>query len=186
MKKKKVTLQIIGICLMMLFLCEGCKGQQIQMTEEISEEPSSQKEEESHQQICVYVCGAVVSPGVYELKEGSRICDGISVAGGLSEGAYIDRINQAELLSDGQMLRIPTIKEVEQEALEAEKNGLVNINQASCEELMTLPGIGQSKAEAIISYREEHGAFQSTEEIMNISGIKEKAYEKVKDSITVD
>ena len=51
---------------------------------------------------------------------------------------------------------------------------------------MTLPGIGQSKAEAIISYREEHGAFQSTEEIMNISGIKEKAYEKVKDSITVD
>ena len=151
MKKKKVTLQIIGICLMMLFLCEGCKGQQIQMTEEISEEPSSQKEEESHQQICVYVCGAVVSPGVYELKEGSRICDGISVAGGLSEGAYIDRINQA-----------------------------------SCEELMTLPGIGQSKAEAIISYREEHGAFQSTEEIMNISGIKEKAYEKVKDSITVD
>ena len=100
--------------------------------------------------------------------------------------AYIDRINQAELLSDGQMLRIPTIEEVEQEALEAEKNGLVNINQASCEELMTLPGIGQSKAEAIISYREEHGAFQSTEEIMNISGIKEKAYEKVKDSITVD
>ena len=186
MKRKKVTLQIIGICLMMLFLCEGCKEQEIQMTEEISEEPSSQKEEESHRQICVYVCGAVVSPGVYELKEGSRICDGIAVAGGLSEVAYIDRINQAELLSDGQMLRIPTIEEVEQEALEAEKNGLVNINQASCEELMTLPGIGQSKAEAIISYREEHGAFQSTEEIMNISGIKEKAYEKVKDSITVD
>lgn len=190
MRKKQWKLQIIGVCLMTLFLCPGCGKQEVRMTQQDAEESPQLTEnsdkESGNEKIFVYLCGEVVSPGVYELDAKSRVCDGIAAAGGLSENAAAEQINQAEHLEDGQMIKIPSMEEIENHAQEENKSGLININQAGAEELMTLPGIGQSKADAIISYREKNGSFKDTQEIMNISGIKEKAYEKIKDSITVD
>lgn len=160
---------------------------------DIKEEKSDSEKEKSAENIFVYVCGAVQKPGVYELLPGQRICDAIAAAGGLSEQAAGDSLNQAEVLSDGQMLRVLTIEEAAaateqagQETAESSHDGRVDINTADVSALMSLPGIGQSKADAIIAYRNEHGAFKAPEELMNISGIKEGVYQKIKDSIKVN
>ena len=154
----------------------------------------------------VHICGAVNRPGVYTFPEGSRVCDAVEAAGGLSEDAAESLLNQAALLSDGLQIVVPTLEEAEglsrQTASsgifssdisgagsaaggEEAGNGLVNINTATLEELMTLPGIGQTRAEAIVAYRDEQGGFQSIEDIMNVSGIKEGSFAKLKDRITV-
>ena len=143
--------------------------------------------EPAAQTLCVYVCGEVKSPGVYELPEGSRIVDAVEAAGGMTEAASGTWLNLAEPVSDGQKIEVPS----EMEAAELEKvqqeaqSGLVNLNTASAEELMTLTGIGESKAEAILSYREEHGGFEKPEELMEIPGIKEGVFEKIRDQVTV-
>lgn len=143
--------------------------------------------EPAAQTLCVYVCGEVKSPGVYELLEGSRIVDAVEAAGGMTEAASGTWLNLAEPVSDGQKIEVPSeteaseLEKVQQEA----QSGLVNLNTASAEELMTLTGIGESKAEAILSYREEHGGFEKPEELMEIPGIKEGVFEKIRDQVTV-
>lgn len=147
---------------------------------DIQEEEEDVKVQES---IFVYVCGAVLEQGVYELPFGSRVYEAILMAGGFREDAATTVVNQAELLEDGVKLYIPTIAEAVAE--QAEEDGRVNLNSATKEELMTLPGVGESRAESIIQYREENGSFQAIEEIMQVSGIKEGLYEKIKELITV-
>lgn len=166
---------------------------QTEGNKDIKEGKSDSEKEKSTENIFVYVCGAVQKPGVYEFLPGQRICDAIAAAGGLSEQAAGDSLNQAEVLSDGQMLRVLTTEEAaaatvqpEQETAESSRDGRVDINTADASALMSLPGIGQSKADAIIAYRNEHGAFKAPEELMNISGIKEGVYQKIKDSIKVN
>ena len=147
--------------------------------------------------IVVYICGEVNKPGVYELEPGSRIFDAINVAGGYSKDAYVESVNLAQVISDEQMIYIPSADDV-QNMTEGQiiantvditrnstSNSKVNINTASISELTTIPGIGESKANKIISYRTEHGKFNSIEDIMNISGIKEGLFNKVKDYICV-
>lgn len=136
----------------------------------------------------VYICGAVAEPGVYEVPEGGRICDALELAGGLTAEAEPTALNQAQTVEDGQMIRVPTREEarLEAEAEQTAEDGRVNINTATVQELMELPGIGASKAESIVSYREEHGAFSRPEELMNITGIKSGVYEKIRESIRVD
>lgn len=140
--------------------------------------------------IFVYVCGAVNQPGVYELESGKRICDALEAAGGLREDAAAESLNQAQPVSDGQMVRVPVMGEEEQSqdgtSAAGVDDGRININTASVQSLMQLPGIGESKAEAIIAYREEHGAFSAVEDLMKISGIKEGVFQKIKDSVTVN
>lgn len=137
--------------------------------------------------IYVHICGAVSAPGVYELPEGSRIFEAVEAAGGFTEEAAQASLNLAQVISDEEQIVILTKEEVESKArMEREQQaGIVNLNTASKEQLMTLPGIGESRAEDIIRYRKESGGFQSVEEIMNVPGIKESAYLKIKDSITV-
>ncbi len=166
---------------------------QTEGNKDIKEGKSDSEKEKSTENIFVYVCGAVQKPGVYEFLPGQRICDAIEAAGGLSEQAAGDSLNQAEVLSDGQMLRVLTTEEAAaatvqpgQETAESSRDGRVDINTANASALMSLPGIGQSKADAIIAYRNEHGAFKAPEELMNISGIKEGVYQKIKDSIKVN
>lgn len=148
----------------------------------------------------VYVCGAVMEAGVYQLAEGSRICDALVAAGGMTEDAMETYLNQAELLVDGQMIYVPTQEEAENQDWTSttsagastgastgenqESSGLVNINTASKEELMTLTGIGEAKAESIIDYRETNGFFSSIEDIQNITGIKEGVFTQIEDEIT--
>lgn len=177
---------VLFLC--MLFFSTGCGKEQEVYLEEGQKEDIPRQEEESagQESIFVYVCGAVQKPGVYELEADRRVCDALEVAGGLTGEAAAENLNQAETLSDGQMIRVLTAEETAKQQAEEKDSGLVNINSANVQELMQLSGIGESKADAIIAYREEHGAFQSIDELMNISGIKEGVYNKIKDSITVN
>lgn len=138
--------------------------------------------------VYVFVCGQVQNPGVYGMPSGSRVCDALAAAGGCLETADICVVNQAELLQDGEKVYIPAAGEelpVSEEETAA-SDGLVHLNRATKAELMTLPGIGESKAEQILAYREEHGGFSTVEELMNISGIKEGVFQRIQDYITVE
>ncbi len=167
-----------------------------------------------HVYIYIHICGAVKKPDVYEVDEDTRLVDVIKLAGGLTADAAGDYVNQAAIVEDGQKVYIPTKDEVKgtmpDGLLSNESNnsnsvngntsskgntkaagstantGKVNINTALAEELMTLAGIGESKAESIISYRQEHGSFKSIEEIKNINGIKDSVFNKISDMITVN
>lgn len=175
-----------------------------------NQKKNNQKEESREtcleETIQVHVCGAVEKPGVYGLPAGSRVFEAVEAAGGMAEEAAEDYLNLAELLFDGAKVRVPFSEELSEgkvygeagiygvtgnfalenpETFSQDKNGLVDLNHANKEELMALPGIGEARAEAILAWREEHGAFQKPEDIMQVSGIKEAAYEKLKDKITV-
>lgn len=143
---------------------------------------------QTQEECYVYVCGAVFAPGVYVLAPGARIYEAIAQAGGLTEDAGITAVNQAQEVCDGLMIYIPTKEEAAAYPLASEQkqDGVVNLNTASETELMTLPGIGQTRAEAILAYRKMHGDFSSTEEIMNVDGIKEGLYNRIKDNIKVN
>ena len=137
--------------------------------------------------ICVHVTGYVRNPGVYHVPAESRVYEVIALAGGFLDEADKDYLNQASILTDGQKLRIYSKNEtatasqiISSESAEDDGTKLVNINTASKEELMTLPGIGESRAESIIAYREENGGFKSIEDIMKVSGIKDAAFSKIK------
>ena len=153
--------------------------------------------------IYVDVTGAVKAPGVYTLPAGSRVFEAIALAGGAREDASLENLNQAGILQDGQQIRVYTEEEAAQmaqqgslpslpgaEAAAGQKEGQeaskVNINTAGKDELMTLTGIGETRAEAILAYRQETGGFQAPEDLMQVEGIKEKTFEKLKDQITVN
>ena len=121
-----------------------------------------------------------------ELPAESRAWDALEAAGGFAAEADRNAVNLAEPLTDGQKLYFPEKGEWEQTGSDqASSDGRININTADAAQLCTLPGIGTSRAEAIIAYRKQNGAFATVEEIMKVSGIKEGAFEKIKDRITV-
>ncbi|MDD6573028.1 MAG: helix-hairpin-helix domain-containing protein [Thermoflexaceae bacterium] len=157
---------------------------------ESMEETESMAVMESSPQIYVYVCGFVNQPGVYELCEGARMFEAVDMAGGICDGGCVDYLEMASVLKDGMRIYVPSVEEAAQmedgTASGTSVQGRININRAAREELMTLPGIGGTKADAIIRYREEHGGFTTIEEIKNISGIKEAAFSKIRDYICVD
>ncbi len=181
-----------------------------------SEGTPAQKTPASGGLLYVHVCGAVKASGVYELPAGSRVYEAVQAAGGFTGDADQNYVNQAQILTDGVKLVIPTREEAaadadaqkgqEPEDGEAarEKDGAalqigivgeeaaepvdakININTASQKELCNIPGVGETRAAAIISYRESHGGFTKPEDIMKVNGIKEGMYEKIKDSISVE
>ena len=154
------------------------------------------------QELVVHVCGCVKEPGVYSLDPGSRIMEAVDMAGGFTDEADSDVINLADRLTDGMQIYVPAASETgtdpDRQYIKTPQNvsdvpatavsgsDRININTASKEELMTLNGVGASRAEAIIAYRAENGCFDSIEEIMNISGIKDGLFGKIKDKITVE
>ena len=154
--------------------------------EEMEAGDSAGSEVETEVQICVDISGAVQVPGVYHLREGDRVYQAVEMAGGLLENADRDSINQAAVLKDGEKIRIYTQEEAADLAESEKAAGLVNLNTADVDALCTLTGIGESRAQDIIAYREAHGSFQSVEEIMNVSGIKETTFQKIKDKIVVE
>lgn len=148
------------------------------------------------QQVFVYVCGNVVNPGVYGASPEARVYELIDMAGGASENGCLEALNLAEHIYDGQKLYVPDYDEYasgtewqyneeNSGAGEDTGTGLVNINTADVQLLMTLPGVGQSRAQAIVDYRNEHGSFECIEDIMNVNGIKEGAFSKLRDYICV-
>jgi competence protein ComEA len=136
--------------------------------------------------LTVDVDGAVDQPGIYQLPVNSRINDAILAAGGPLTDANLDSINRAALLKDGMKIYIPA--QGEQIALDsnspASPINLININTATQKELEALPGIGPGKAGDIIEYRQNHGDFDTIEDIQNVSGIGESLFQEIKDQIT--
>lgn len=197
MRMKKICNYIIPLLLAGAVCICSCERKEdvllYQETPEISESSAAQMETMAAEPetICVYVCGAVKQPGIAELPAGSRVYQAVEACGGLTEEADEQSLNHAALLEDGMQVTVLTKMEAET-ATNVPKNegqsageGKININHAAAEELKTLPGIGDAKAADIIQYREQTGAFQSIEEIKNISGIKDAVFEKIKDRITV-
>ena len=162
--------------------------------------------------IYVDVCGAVANPGVFQLAAGSRVFQAIEAAGGYLPEAVQNCVNRAGVLTDGQQLYILTQEEMERQGLDpaemagasdgqmngsagtgqntgiaaqAQQDNRININTADETQLTTLPGIGATRAQAIIAYREENGPFAAIEDIMNVQGIKEGTFAKIKDEIVV-
>lgn len=156
-------------------------------------------------EIAVHVCGCVNNPGVYTLCAGARINDAVAAAGGFTPEADANYLNLAGFLQDGVKVYVPSVDETKDLERDGSisfdaagggavssgmtgadvDDGLVNINTATRDELMTLPGVGESKANAIIKYREENGGFETISQIMNISGIKDGLFNKIKDKIKV-
>ena len=166
------------------------------------------------QQAMIYVdvCGAVANPGVFQLAAGSRVFQAIEAAGGYLPEAALTCVNRAGVLTDGQQLYILTQEEMERQGLDpaemagasdgqmngsagtgqntgiaaqAQQDNRININTADETQLTTLTGIGATRAQAIIAYRQENGPFAAIEEIMNVQGIKEGTFAKIKDEIVV-
>lgn len=140
-----------------------------------------------------YICGEVKTPGVYSVNAGDRISQLVEKAGGVTEDADMTSVNLAREVTDGEQIIIGSLKggigsvEAGQGTGTAASTGsaLVNINIADKAQLMTLPGIGEVRAEAIISYRNENGSFKTKEDLKKVSGIKDGSFEKIKDLITV-
>ena len=166
------------------------------------------------QQAMIYVdvCGAVANPGVFQLAAGSRVFQAIEAAGGYLPEAALTCVNRAGVLTDGQQLYILTQEEMERQGrdpvemagasdgqmngsagtgqnagltVQAQQDNRININTADEAQLTTLTGIGATRAQAIIAYREENGPFAAIEDIMNVQGIKEGTFAKIKDEIVV-
>lgn len=157
---------------------------------QVAEVTPTEVGESSPKKFYVDIKGEVQNPGVYEITEETRIQDLIALAGGLTADADTSSINLASTLVDGMMLVIPKIAEepeqnVSQPQAPVTQNNKVSLNNATLEQLMTLPGIGQSKAEKIIAYRNTYGLFKSISEIQNVSGIGSATYEKLKDYLTL-
>lgn len=194
---------------MIIFMLSGCVNDHVsyepadvtddadaQVTEQQTDESSATSENTGY--VYVYVCGAVRQEGVYRLPEGSRINDALILAGGLTEDAASGVLNLAESVQDGQKLYFPTKDEMENQqgvpvdgtytdgqANNSEQSQKIDINTADKEQLMTLSGIGEAKAESIIRYRAEHGNFAQIEDITNVDGIGESLFQKIKEYIYV-
>ncbi len=168
--------------------------------------------EMQQEMIYVDVCGAVANPGVFQLAAGSRVFQAIEAAGGYLPEAALTCVNRAGVLTDGQQLYILTQEEMERQGLDpaemagasdgqmngsagtgqntgmtaqVQQDNRININTADEAQLTTLTGIGATRAQAIIAYREENGPFAAIEDIMNVQGIKEGTFAKIKDEIVV-
>lgn len=145
--------------------------------------------------IAVDIKGEVKKPGVYYINDGSIILDLINEAGGTTNKANLDTINRAEKLKENECIVIPSVDDINKDvgvstnsltnSSSKKEDGKVNINTADADELNKLNGVGPSKANAIIKYREENGSFKSIEDIKNVSGFGEATFEKIKDSISI-
>ena len=197
--KKQIIL--LGIVVLILLGCTACKSTSyLEKQSDLSSEDTSEdatdsadttEETEKKTEIYVQISGAVADPGVYTFPADSRVYELIEAAGGLLPVAYDVSLNQAERLSDGQKINVYTKEEAAEglaptEESSSTSDGKVNINTASVEELTSLKGIGQTRAESIVTYRQEHGAFTAVEDLKAVSGIGDATHQKIADAITVN
>lgn len=191
--KQKIKHICIGLTALIAGILYSCDSKEILVesvlpSESGQETDQTEPQQESKESVFVYVCGQVQNPGVYELPGGARACEAVKAAGGMTKSAATESVNLATILIDGEKLYIPSMEEnssaIGEEAISS-YDGKINLNTADKTLLMTLPGIGEARAEAVIAYRTQHGGFQDITEIMNISGIKQAAFDNIKDLISV-
>ena len=189
----------ILVLFLCITICGGCKRKSYIESQNDNSRADNVKTDDSKSEkssaelkpgeIYVDVEGAVQKAGVYKLKSGSRVYQAIKSAGGLRDDASIQDLNQAELLEDGQKIYIFSQNEHEaeqQKSVDSSEDKLVNLNTATADELMTLPGVGKSKADSIIKFREEQGRFKTKKDLMKIPGIKQGVFSKLENLIKVD
>ena len=186
---------VIGGILLILVGVGGLFSQKEESVEEIEAVVTTvlaEKTEVSTTQetvIFVDIKGAVKNPGVYQMKVGDRVKDALDAAGGLTDEADSQKVNLAKRLEDQMAIVVPKVGEEAEEIpagetrKEATKEGKVNINTATVEELKTLKGVGEKKAEAIIEYRKKNGSFQTKEDLMKVRGIGKKLFESFQERI---
>ena len=195
---------ILGVLAVVICYFYYNNSDTIELNEKISLKTEVNEKKETN--FYVDVKGAVKDPGVYLVSDGERVIDAITKAGGLSKNANTSNINLSKRLVSEMVIVVYTNDEVKKGSKKSEcntecncevieinnciesdeiKTNLININKASVSELMTLSGVGESKAQAIISYREENGSFKTIDDIKNVSGIGESLFKNIKDSITV-
>lgn len=207
-KQKKnliITITVVIICIVYWIYNKNTSYNESNLESNILEVASNTDDKDNKDVdeniIMVHIIGGVAKPGVVKIKEGGRIEDAIESAGGLTEDSDISNVNLAYVLDDGVKVKIPTIDDESKEKEETyisedsgknvilqedEKVGsIVNINKATQTELETLPGIGPSLADRIISYREQNGKFKKIEDIKNVAGIGDSKFENIKDFIKI-
>ena len=186
---------VIAVVLLLLVAVGGLlpkKEEAVEETEVVVTTVLAEKTEVSTTQetvIFVDIKGAVKNPGVYQMKVGDRVKDALDAAGGLTEEADSQKVNLAKRLEDQMVIVVPKVGEEAEEipagetSKEEAKEGKVNINTATVEELKTLKGVGEKKAEAIIEYRKKNGSFQTKEDLMKVRGIGKKLFESFQERI---
>lgn len=195
-EKKLFFFLLIPITLLITYYYSSYspKEEQIPLqTIELNELPPPQQQPQVNKtqladEIIVDVKGQVVKPGVYTIVENSRVNDVITIAGGLTENADRNQVNLAQIVTDEMVIYVPSKGEQVFTPIttsSASSDGLISINNADESQLDSLPGIGPSKAQAIIAYREENGPFKTIEDIKNVPGIGDKTFENFADLITV-
>lgn len=195
-KQKKLILVIIGVIVILGIVKIIDNNYQTKDNYEIGTSEENNKlveEKQTEEIIVVYITGEVNSQGVIKLSSGSRIADAVKEAGGLTESANIKNINLAYELEDGEKIYIPNINETEtvvtsnseNYTTEQSKDNTININKAGTEELQNLNGIGAGLSKNIVEYREENGKFKQIEDLMNVPGIGENKFNKIKEQIKV-
>ncbi len=226
--KKEIILVCLGLVLLLvigsifLYKSYNTKDKEEENIVLNAKKTTKKNEEEDATEDVYYqvdIKGEVINPGIYTVKEGSRVIDVIRLAGDLTENADTSVLNLSKKVKDEMVIIVYSYQEVENftETLEKEEieqeaclnqngiennacikdsdvdtnsssvviSGKVSLNTATIDELMTLPGIGEAKAEAIIKYREEVGAFQSIEELKEVSGIGDAIFDQIKENITI-
>lgn len=190
MPEKTQKVLLAGIAVLLIVFLAVQKIPSYTSEEEFTytaEEPTltADEAEPLNNEIVVHVAGAVKKPGVYTMHEGDRVEDALQLAGCLPE-TDADALNRAAVLSDGQKIAVP-FKNIEGKpnTQEVVEDGLISINQADLSQLMTLPGIGEVKAQAILDYRTQHGGFSSIEEIRQVKGIGESIFSQIKNKIKI-
>ena len=224
--KKQIILACLGIVLLLVivsifiyknYTADDKEDENIVLNTKKDIKKDEEEEEEVYYQVDIK--GEVINPGIYTVKEGSRVIDVIRLAGDLTEVADTSVLNLSKKVKDEMVIIVYSYDEVvnftatkEKEEIEQEaclsQNGIqndacikdstddtssssvvisgkVSLNTATLDELMTLPGIGESKAQAIIEYREEVGAFQNIEELKEVSGIGDAIFDQIKENITI-
>lgn len=175
LKSKKIKIILIGIgSLLILFICFINNDNKEENNNIIQNNNSI-----NYNDCVVEIKGEVNKTGIYSVSSEARVNDVILLAGGLTINADISNINLAEKVEDGMVIFIPSKK------IENNESDLININTATKEELLTLNGIGEAKAIAIITYRNNNNGFKNIEELIKVNGISEKLYLSIKDKITV-
>ncbi|GEL78342.1 helix-hairpin-helix domain-containing protein [Tenuibacillus multivorans] len=190
MPVNKMWLSIPIACIMLILIVLAWPKSQNDMVieEDIRQNLALNSEEEpivESQTIFIDIKGEVIDPGVYEMTEGDRVIDAITLAGGFKGDADQNSVNLAQLLRDEMVIFVPKIGEKTIEPSSLVDDGKVRINTATKDELVTIPGIGEQKATRIIEYREAHGPFSQNEDLLNISGIGEKTLENIAEYIIV-
>lgn len=196
LNKLSYFIKNVSIVVLMIgagIILTGCDdSKEIMINEETIEESHEYTENKNH--IYVYLSGEVESPGVYKLENEARLYQAIELAGGMTKNAQKEYLNLAETVYDGQQIHILSKKEYKKSQEQDtdivqntdSDNALININTATPEELQSLSGIGETRAKAIIEYREKNGKFQTIEDIKNVSGIGDSTFENIQNDITVN